>query len=109
MFTTFFCASAIGVSTRLIAKNADRSTRDTGSQTDRDIGLSPFAERATNIATVAESDQDARMADTIYELPPCDKGRSVALGGGLRRAPDASARRNGRAPATPRRPSPGTD
>src|SRR6266849_3783804 len=78
MFTTFFCASATGVSTRLAAANTDRSTRDTGSQTERDIDLSPFAERTTNIATFAESNQDARMADTIYESPPCDKGRSVS-------------------------------
>src|SRR6266849_3676749 len=82
MFTTFFCASATGVSTRLAAANTDRSTRDTGSQTERDIDLSPFAERTTNIATFAESNQDARMADTIYESPPCDKdgaSRSAAV------------------------------
>src|SRR3989442_6276829 len=109
MFTTFFCASATDVSTKLAAANTDRSTRDTVSQTERDIDLSPFAEQTANIATCAESNQDARMADTIYESPPCDKGRSVALGGGLRRAPDASARCSGRAPATPRRPSPATD
>src|SRR6266478_3311572 len=74
MFTTFFCASATGVSTRLAAANTDRSTRDTGSQTERDIDLSPFAERTTNIATFAESSQDARMADTIYESPPLRQG-----------------------------------
>src|SRR5213593_3908754 len=50
MFRTFFCASATGVSTRLTTTNTDRSTRDTGSQTERDIGPS--------IATFAESDQD---------------------------------------------------
>src|SRR5437867_5243238 len=45
MFRTFFCASATGVARTLTAANTDRSTRDTGSQADRDIGLSPFAAR----------------------------------------------------------------
>src|SRR3989449_104290 len=47
MFRTFFCASATGVARKLTAANTDRSTRDTGSQADRDIGLSPFAAQTT--------------------------------------------------------------
>src|SRR6266850_939205 len=62
MFTTFFCASATGGSTRPAAASTDRSTRAAASDTERDIGFSPFeghhAERDSNIATSVESVQD---------------------------------------------------